>query len=89
MKWSKEPKQPGIRGLKSYVFRAVYTDVDAYFYQELVQKLKAELPDIHIHAFSPMEILYGAEQAGISIKDELEMLKEAGLNSILAMPLRY
>ncbi|HOI71346.1 MAG TPA: 5-amino-6-(D-ribitylamino)uracil--L-tyrosine 4-hydroxyphenyl transferase CofH [Methanobacterium sp.] len=73
--WNKGAKELCIQG-------GLHPDVDAYFYQELVQKLKAELPDIHIHAFSPMEILYGAEQAGISIKDELEMLKEAGLNSI-------
>jgi FO synthase subunit 2 len=60
----------------------LHPDVDAYFYQELLQKLRAELPDIYIHAFSPMEILYGANKAGISIKDELKMLKEAGLDSI-------
>lgn len=60
----------------------LHPNVDAYFYQELLQKLRAELPDIYIHAFSPMEILYGADKAGISIKDELKMLKEAGLDSI-------
>ena len=60
----------------------LHPDVDAYFYQELLQKLRAELPDIYIHAFSPMEILYGANKAGISIKDELKMLKGAGLDSI-------
>ncbi len=60
----------------------LHPDVDAYYYQELLQKLRAKLPDIYIHAFSPMEILYGADKAGITIKDELEMLKEAGLDSI-------
>ena len=60
----------------------LHPDVDAYFYQELLHKLREELPDIYIHAFSPMEILYGAKQADMSIKDELKMLKEAGLDSI-------
>lgn len=60
----------------------LHPQVDAYFYQELLQKMRTELPDIYIHAFSPMEILYGAEKAEISIKDELKMLKEAGLDSI-------
>ncbi len=60
----------------------LHPDVDAYFYEELLQKLRAELPNIYIHAFSPMEILYGADKAGISINEELKMLKEAGLDSI-------
>jgi FO synthase subunit 2 len=41
-----------------------------------------ELPDIYIHAFSPMEILYGAEKSDISLSEELIMLKYAGLDSI-------
>ena len=44
----------------------LHPNVDAYYYQELLQKLRDELPDIYIHAFSPMEILYGADKAGIS-----------------------
>jgi FO synthase subunit 2 len=73
--WNNGAKEVCIQG-------GLHPDVDAYYYQELLQKLRAELPDIYIHAFSPMEILYGAEQAGISIKEELKMLKEAGLDSI-------
>ncbi|MDD1774477.1 MAG: 5-amino-6-(D-ribitylamino)uracil--L-tyrosine 4-hydroxyphenyl transferase CofH [Methanobacterium sp.] len=73
--WNNGAKEVCIQG-------GLHPNVDAYFYQEMLQKLRDELPDIYIHAFSPMEILYGADQAGISIKDELEMLKEAGLDSI-------
>jgi len=73
--WNNGAKEVCIQG-------GLHPDVDAYFYQELLQKLREELPDIYIHAFSPMEILYGAKQADISIKDELKMLKEAGLDSI-------
>ena len=73
--WSNGAKEVCIQG-------GLHPDIDAYFYQELLERLRAELPDIYIHAFSPMEILYGAEQAGISIEDELKMLKEAGLDSI-------
>ena len=73
--WNNGAKEVCIQG-------GLHPDVDAYFYQELLHKLRKELPDIYIHAFSPMEILYGAKQADISIKDELKMLKEAGLDSI-------
>ena len=60
----------------------LHPNVDAYFYEKILEGLKAELPEIYIHAFSPMEILYGAEKADMSIKEELKMLKEAGLDSI-------
>ncbi len=73
--WNKGAVEVCIQG-------GLHPDVDAYFYEELLHKLRAELPDIYIHAFSPMEIFYGADKAGISIKDELKMLKEAGLDSI-------
>ena len=73
--WNNGAKEVCIQG-------GLHPDIDAYFYEELLQKLRSELPDIYIHAFSPMEILYGAEQADMPIKDELEMLKEAGLDSI-------
>lgn len=60
----------------------LHPDLDAYFYEELLQKLRAELPEIYIHAFSPMEIFYGAANAEMSVKDTLKMLKEAGLDSM-------
>lgn len=73
--WNNGAKEVCIQG-------GLHPDVDAYFYQELLLKLREELPDIYIHAFSPMEILYGAEKADMSIRDELKMLKDAGLDSI-------
>ncbi|AEG17723.1 5-amino-6-(D-ribitylamino)uracil--L-tyrosine 4-hydroxyphenyl transferase CofH [Methanobacterium paludis] len=60
----------------------LHPDIDAYFYEELLLKIREELPDIYIHAFSPMEIYCGAKKADMSFKEELKMLKEAGLNSI-------
>lgn len=73
--WNNGAKEVCIQG-------GLHPDVDAYFYEELLQKLRLELPDIYIHAFSPMEILYGAEKADISLSEELKMLKKAGLDSI-------
>jgi len=60
----------------------LHPDVDAYYYEELLLKIRQELPDIYIHAFSPMEILYGSEKSDISLSEELKMLKKAGLDSI-------
>ena len=51
-------------------------------YIKLCQAIKEELPDIHIHGFSPEEVLYGSVRAQCSIKEYLEGLKEAGVGSL-------
>lgn len=60
----------------------LHPDTDAYFYEKILLKVKEEVPDVHIHAFSPMEIFYGASKAHLSIKETLKMLKKAGLGSM-------
>ncbi len=60
----------------------LHPDIDAYFYEKILLKVKEEVPEVHIHAFSPMEIFYGASKSELSIKETLEMLKEAGLGSM-------
>lgn len=60
----------------------LHPDVDAHFYEKILLAVKGEIPDIHIHAFSPMEIYYGASQSEMSLKDTLKMLKNAGLDSM-------
>ena len=56
--------------------------MDGMLYVDICKAIKKELPNIHIHAFSPEEILYGAKRANYSVQDYLKMLKEAGLGSI-------
>ena len=51
-------------------------------YIKLCQAIKEELPDIHIHGFSPEEVLYGSIRSQCSIKEYLEGLKEAGVGSL-------
>lgn len=51
-------------------------------YRNLVLGIKAELPDMHIHAFSPFEIWYGASKSKMSFADFIADLKECGLGSI-------
>ena len=57
-------------------------DLDGFYYVKLLRAIKAELPDLHVHAFSPMEITYGVEKTRLPLRDYLVMLKEAGLGSI-------
>ncbi|OJY42222.1 bifunctional FO biosynthesis protein CofGH [Pseudonocardia sp. 73-21] len=52
------------------------------FYADLVRAVKAAVPAMHVHAFSPMEIVSAAAKAGVSVEDWLTELKEAGLGSI-------
>jgi FO synthase len=52
------------------------------FYVELVAAIKAELPGLHVHAFSPLEVHQGAETAGRSVAEQLRLLREAGLGTL-------
>ncbi|MFN8106742.1 MAG: bifunctional FO biosynthesis protein CofGH [Nocardioidaceae bacterium] len=52
----------------------------AYF--DIVSAVKQRVPQMHVHAFSPMEIINGATRTGLSIADFLLKAREAGLDSI-------
>jgi FO synthase len=52
------------------------------FYVELLQAIKEELPALHVHAYSPLEVHQGAETAGRSVAEQLRLLKEAGLGTL-------
>jgi FO synthase subunit 2 len=56
--------------------------LDGRYYIELTKAIKAALPKIHIHAFSPEEVLYGSVRSGLPIKDYLMELKDAGLGTL-------
>ena len=45
--------------------------LDGRFYIDLARALKAKLPDLHLHAFSPEEVLYGSVRSGLPIKEYL------------------
>ncbi|MFU9030189.1 bifunctional FO biosynthesis protein CofGH [Rhodococcus erythropolis] len=51
-------------------------------YADLVRAVKKRVPSMHVHAFSPMEIVNGASRSGESIRDWLTALREAGLDTI-------
>jgi 5-amino-6-(D-ribitylamino)uracil---L-tyrosine 4-hydroxyphenyl transferase len=56
--------------------------MDGFLYVDICKAIKKELPNIHIHAFSPEEILYGSCRSGLSVKEYLSMLRESGLGSL-------
>jgi 7,8-didemethyl-8-hydroxy-5-deazariboflavin synthase CofH subunit len=55
---------------------------DGRIYIDLCRAVKAAVPDIHVHAFSPEEIKYGSERSGMSIREYIAELKAVGLGSI-------
>ena len=57
-------------------------ELDGYYYRDLLRAIKAELPEMHVHAFSPMEIAYGIEKTRLPMREYLLTLKESGLGSI-------
>lgn len=56
--------------------------IDGSFYIDLCRTIKEAIPQIHVHAFSPEEILYGATLSNRSIEDYLKALKDVGLGSM-------
>ena len=57
-------------------------DMEGDLYEKICREIKKEIPDIHIHGFSPEEILYGATRSNVSIEEFLKRMKEAGVNTL-------
>jgi FO synthase len=53
-----------------------------FYYRDILRAVKTAVPGMHIHAFSPMEIVYGVELTGMPLGDYLQMLKENGLDTL-------
>jgi FO synthase len=51
-------------------------------YVEIVRTVKRACPDLHVHAFSPLEISHGAETLGVPVRDYLLRLRDEGLGSL-------
>ncbi len=53
-----------------------------FHYRDILRAVRQAVPDMHIHAFSPMEIVYGVELTGMPLQDYLRMLRDNGLNTL-------
>ena len=60
----------------------IHPDFTGNFYREVVDSIKAELPDMHIHGFTPLEVWQGAQTLGITVKRFLTELRDAGLGTL-------
>jgi FO synthase subunit 2 len=53
-----------------------------FYYRDILRAVKNVTPRMHIHAFSPMEIVYGVELTGMPLADYLRMLRDNGLDTL-------
>jgi FO synthase len=60
----------------------IHPDLPGDFYFRLLDAIKGRVPGIHVHAFSPMEVLNGATRLGISFREFLEECRSRGLGTI-------
>lgn len=60
----------------------IHPDLPGTAYFDIARAVKERVPGIHVHAFSPMEVVNGATRTGLSIRDWLQRAKESGLDSI-------
>ena len=60
----------------------IHPSYDGHTYRAIVQAVKAAVPDMHVHAFSPLEVHHGATTLGLSYEEYLGGLKEVGLATL-------
>ncbi|HJZ29428.1 MAG TPA: bifunctional FO biosynthesis protein CofGH, partial [Streptosporangiaceae bacterium] len=60
----------------------IHPDLPGTAYFEIASEVKRRCPDLHVHAFSPMEVVNGASRTGVPIREWLVRAKEAGVDSL-------
>jgi FO synthase len=60
----------------------IHPDLPGTAYFDLAAEVKRRCPDVHVHAFSPMEVMNGASRTGMSVRDWLIAAREAGVDSL-------
>ena len=60
----------------------IHPSYDGHTYRGIVEAVKAAVPQMHVHAFSPLEVHHGATTLGLSYEDYLDDLKSAGLATL-------
>jgi FO synthase len=60
----------------------IHPDLPGTAYFEIAAEVKRRVPDLHVHAFSPMEVVNGASRTGLPIREWLVRAKEAGVSSL-------
>jgi aminodeoxyfutalosine synthase len=65
-----------------HIVGGVHPKMNLYFFADLLKAIKAHRPDLHIKAFTAVELEYMFRKAKLSVDEGVQVLKEAGLNSI-------
>lgn len=65
-----------------HIVGGVHPKMNLYFFADLLKAIRAHRPDLHIKAFTAVELDYMFRKAKVSIEEGVRILKEAGLNSI-------
>lgn len=65
-----------------HIVGGVHPKMDLKFFAETLRKIKAHRPDLHIKGFTPVELDYMFRKAKMSIEEGLQLLKDAGLQSL-------
>jgi FO synthase len=60
----------------------IHPDLPGTAYFDIARAVKERVPAMHVHAFSPMEVVNGATRTGLSIREWLQRAQEAGLDTI-------
>jgi aminodeoxyfutalosine synthase len=65
-----------------HIVGGVHPKMNLYFFADLLRAIKAHRPDLHIKGFTAVELDYMFRKAKVSVEEGVQILKEAGLNSI-------
>ena len=85
-----EPDQVGQKAVEAWQLGATEVCIQGglphglppFYYRDILRAVKNAVPAMHIHAFSPMEIVYGVELTGMKLADYLSMLRDNGLGTL-------
>ncbi|QDY77288.1 bifunctional FO biosynthesis protein CofGH [Streptomyces qinzhouensis] len=72
----------GVGAVEVCMQGGIHPDLPGTAYFDIARAVKRRVPGMHVHAFSPMEVVNGASRTGMSIEDWLTAAKEAGLDSV-------
>jgi aminodeoxyfutalosine synthase len=75
-------KYDGIPITEVHIVGGVHPKMNLYFFAELIRKIKLLRPDLHVKAFTAVELEYMFRKAKLNYEDGLKVLKEAGMDSI-------
>ena len=65
-----------------HIVGGVHPEHDLYYYADMIRRVKAILPDVSVKAFTAIELAWMIDRSGLSIRDGLQVLIDAGMDAI-------